>query len=328
MCLLMTFLILAMFSPSIAFGQGCTVYEVDPFGNVSKRADRKAGLFQAPQGMERSPSRGPSQQSFQGSVGAPRRVFRMNDGKGISREIKRLAKQLINGYDKKFKRFPSLNVPKKTLGQVMCYIAATAEEADVVEGALTAIPSIYRARTPASRRLMLKGDAPPLVDQVYCTAILRNLEAENARVRYTALSASRPALRSMPIDEEIYEKIHEMATDHQDGETRRFAFYAMVALSANHVKTFDVMAKGLQDQYSNAVLAVLQKIVTDMRRYRDYPQEEKTRFLRLIGYLHNFPDRRVVSMATSARTWLSTPLARKKAKQTRSRRHLHFGGSR
>ena len=306
-------------------GQGCTVYEVDDYGNVSKRNERKVGLFQAPQGMDRSVS---SQSSYQnaspGVVGAPRRVFRTNDGSKVSREVKRLAKQLVNGFDKRFKRFPRSDVPKKTLGQVMCYIAATAEASDVVEAALTAMPTIYRATTPASKRLSLKGDVPPLVDEVFCTAIMRNLGAENARVRYTALSASRPALRSMPINEDVYEKVHEMAKEHPDGETRRFAFYAMVALSTNHRKTFDVMAEGLQDNYGNAVLAVLQKIVSDMRRYKDYPPEEKTRFLRLIGYLDNFPDPRVVTTATSARTWLSTPLARKKANQRRTLRHLNF----
>ena len=325
MKLLWIALIICLFC-SFAYGQGCTVYEVDDYGNVSKRSERKAGLFQAPQGMDRPVTpRGNYQNVSPGVVGSPRRVFRMNDGSKVSREVKRLAKQLINGFDKRFKRFPRSNVPKKTLGQVMCYIAATAEASDVVEAALTAMPTIYRATTPASKRLNLTGDVPPLVDEIYCTALMRNLEAQNARVRYTALSASRPALRSMPINDEVYDKVHEMAKEHPDGETRRFSFYAMVALSTNHRKTFDVMASGLEDNYGNAVLAVLQKIVSDMRRYKDYPPEEKTRFLRLIAYLDNFPDRRVVTTATSARTWLSTPLARKKAKQRRTMRHLHFG---
>ena len=293
---------------------GAKVYEIDVDGVVKESAKRQSGLFRPPRDMENLPS---SQTAPAAGIVNPQRVYRLPKDKGVPGYVRKRARELLKRFNHRTRAFPQLQIPKRAMADVLVYIAFQMSDAAYVEGALTALPELFLPLNSRTQQLTGEYEDMAVVDSDFIEAVLKHIDSPVTEVRYAALRATRPIMRSQPPSQKIVRAINDLVRSHPDGETRRLGIYALFALERTYDDVIDTLDRALSDTYSLVVLAALQKISWDMRRGQAYPDVQRKRLTRSVKNLERHSDRKVSATAATTQLLLKTPPNRLRARPTR-----------
>ena len=293
---------------------GAKVYEIDNYGVVKESSKRQTGLFRPPSDMENLSPLQPAQ-----AVGIvnPQRVYRLPKDKGVPGYVRKRARELLKRFNRRTRAFPQLQIPKRAMADVLVYIAFQMSDAAYVEGALTALPELFVPLNSRTQQLTGEYEDMAVVDNDFIGAVLKHIDSPVTEVRYAALRATRPIMRSQPPPQKIVQAINDLVRRHPDGETRRLGIYALFALERTYDDVIVTLDRALRDTYSLVVLAALQKISWDIRRGQAYPDMQKRRLMRSVKDLERHSDRKVSATAATTQLLLKTPPNRLRARPTR-----------
>ena len=179
---------------------GAKVYEIDNYGVVKESSKRQTGLFRPPSDMENLSPLQPAQ-----AVGIvnPQRVYRLPKDKGVPGYVRKRARELLKRFNRRTRAFPQLQIPKRAMADVLVYIAFQMSDAAYVEGALTALPELFVPLNSRTQQLTGEYEDMAVVDNDFIGAVLKHIDSPVTEVRYAALRATRPIMRSQPPPQKI-----------------------------------------------------------------------------------------------------------------------------
>ena len=297
-------------SVSFSLAGGAKVYEIDNYGRVTESTKRQSGLFRPPGDMDQDYDNNQRPSTMPPAplgIVNPQRVWRRPKDEGVPGYIRKTARELMRRFDHRTRAFPQLQIPKRTMADVLVHIATRATDPAYVEGALTALPELYLPLNNRTR--LLKGDYQDMavVDEIFIDAVLKHIDSPITEVRYAALRATRPIVRSKPSSAKLLAAIRDLIQKHPDGETRRLGIYALFALEEPDLQTLDTLEQAFGDSYSLVVLAALQKVSWDLKRGMEYPDRKKSSLSRAVKKLERHSDSKVAATAATTQLLIKTP---------------------
>ena len=302
------------------YGGGAKVYEIDDYGVVKESSKRQTGLFRPPSDLDNlgtASNQPPSHPAPATGLVNPQRVYRVPKDKGVPGYVRKRARELLRRFNHRTRAFPQLQIPKRAMADVLVYIAFQMSDAAYVEGALTALPELFLPLNKRTKQLSGEYQDMAVVDEDFIDAVLKHIDSPVTEVRYAALRATRPIMRSQPPPQKIVQAINDLVRSHPDGETRRLGIYALFALERTYDDVINTLDGALRDTYSLVVLAALQKISWDLRRGQAYPDKQRQRLMRAVKRLENHSDRKVSATAATTQLLLKTPPRKLRARPTR-----------